>query len=1624
MINPDPSNNTSNECQHAQNEYEQPEATLQESEADFRAMFNLTSVGMAQVDAHTRCFLRANASFCKLTGYTEAEILTLTVDDINHPDDRDRDRQHFTNLLQGITTNSQSEKRYLRKDGSSVWVLATTNLIYDATGQPVRVMAIVQDITERKQIEVDLRNSEERFHFVTQAVNGLIFDWNLRTGETYRSERLYDIVGFRPEDVSPTANWWYERIHPDDLSRLEPQITALLSSSKQIYESEYRVRHKDGHWIDVWEQACLIRDEQGQVARIVGCTVDISEHKRFEAEREQLLQDLAIERAQFEAVLQQMPAGVIIGQASSGRLILGNQQAEQIWQHPFVNAEKIDEYTQYQGFHLDGRPNHPEDWPLARSLTKGEVVTQEEIRFLRGDGTEGVMEASSTPIYDQQGQITYGVVIFQDITNRKQIEEALKTSEERLRFAVEGAALGTWEYDLATSRIVWSEQAKVMFGVPLDAEVNYEMFITTLHPEDRDRIHTSVERAIAQQSIFDGEMRVVWQDASIHWIRSIGRARYSPDGTPTSMIGVTFDITERKQAEKALKESEEQLRLATEGAKLGMWFWDGATNTFTWTDRAKEMFGLPVNTEMSMQVFLGTIHPDDLSQVQNIIHDLETGQIHTESEYRIVWSDGTVRWILARGNCSYHSNGRLASTRGILMDITDRKRAEAALQESEAIARVRAEELETLMELVPVGIWLAHDPECQQITANRAAYELMRATPGAVASDSSNAVNYPIKFKLQRNGQDIPPEELSLQLAGRTGKEILEEAELVFEDGVVRHIYGRAVPLLNDVGNVRGVIGAYVDITERKQSEAALRNSERRFRRLVESNMFGVAFGDFNGGIQYVNDYFVNMVGYSREEFKTGEVRWIDITPPEYLHLDEKAEIELKTKGVAIPFEKEYVRKDGTRIPILIGSTLLQNSCNQQAEIISFYVDLSERKQIEEALRQALHKLNFHVENTPMAVIEWDRNMHVIRWSKTAEQIFGWQSSEMLGRALTDFNLVFEEDSQQVSEVIDRLMIGEEACVFLYSCNYTKQGNVIHCEWYNSSLRDQSGQMISVLSLILDVTDRKQAEAALRQSEERYRYLVEAVPQLVWTADAQGRNTYVNQQMCDYIGLSSEQLMDLNWQAVIHPDDVDRVNQRWMESVQTSIPYEVEYRLRRADGIYRWQLVRAKPFKDEQGQITQWFGTSIDIHDKQELEEQRLQLLQQSQAAREEAERANRIKDEFLAVLSHELRSPLNPILGWTRLLQGGKLNAARQAEALATIERNAKLQTQLIEDLLDISRIMQGKLTLTAAPVNLKYVISAAAETVRLAAEAKQIQILLDFNSEVVTVSGDAARLQQVVWNLLSNAIKFTPNGGRVEVQLEQVENEKINEWKYENEEELDYLVDSYTSTSVTSVSHAQITVKDTGKGISASFLPHVFEYFRQADATTTRKFGGLGLGLAIVRQIVEMHGGVVKAESLGENRGATFIVQLPLMQQFASPTSETSPSKVRTRELPLSNLQILVVDDNDDTREFQTFLLKQQGAMVTAVKSGVEALNKLDQFVPDLIVSDVGMANMDGYMLMQQIRARPANGGGQVPAIALTAYASDFDQQKAFQAGFQAHITKPLEPNKLIETIAQLFA
>ncbi|HYO92350.1 MAG TPA: ATP-binding protein, partial [Pyrinomonadaceae bacterium] len=423
------------------------------------------------------------------------------------------------------------------------------------------------------------------------------------------------------------------------------------------------------------------------------------------------------------------------------------------------------------------------------------------------------------------------------------------------------------------------------------------------------------------------------------------------------------------------------------------------------------------------------------------------------------------------------------------------------------------------------------------------------------------------------------------------------------------------------------------------------------------------------------------------------------------------------------------------------------------------------------------------------------------------------------------------------------------------------------------------------------------------------------------------------------------------------------------------------------------------PIETDKGRLT--LSSIVDITERKLAEAERERLLTRERRARREAEEANRLKDEFLATLSHELRTPLTAMLGWTRMLRTRMLDETTSRHALETIERNVRSQTQLIEDLLDVSRIITGKLRLDTRPVELAFVIESAMDSIRPAAEAKEIIVERAIDPTASPVLGDTARLQQVVWTLLSNAVKFTPKGGRVLVSLERSE------------------------------SYASITVKDTGIGISQEFLPYVFDRFRQADSSSTRSHGGLGLGLAIVRHLVELHGGAVEAGSNGEQSGASFTVKLPLMavnirrdDAAVGSGDGADGHNWAALECPplLKGVRVLVVDDEEDALRLLSTILRQCEAVVETASNAGQAIEALRRTRPDVLVSDIGMPGEDGYGLLERVRAEGDPEVKELPAVALTGYASEEDRARSLAAGFQAHLTKPIDPQSLIAAVARL--
>lgn len=650
-----------------------------------------------------------------------------------------------------------------------------------------------------------------------------------------------------------------------------------------------------------------------------------------------------------------------------------------------------------------------------------------------------------------------------------------------------------------------------------------------------------------------------------------------------------------------------------------------------------------------------------------------------------------------------------------------------------------------------------------------------------------------------------------------------------------------------------------------------------------------------------------------------------------------------------------------------------------------------------------------------VGIWEWDLKTDAVEWSEGVYELLGLQAGSREPKVENWHDFILPEDFGAAQAKIQKqIAAGQDEFYDEFRIKRV-DGAVRWIASQGQIIRGKNNDAERLFGVNYDITARKESELAIKNLNHELSIRIKELQTIfdiapVGIAVAGDANCDVisaNPALAAILGIAAGDNISVN------PANAGNVPYKHLKDGRELAPEELpmqravrekrtilddETEILRADGKLVTIYSYAAPVFDENGNVVSCIAAHIDVTERKKDERERERRLDLEQSLRVQAEEANRLKDEFLATVSHELRTPLNSIIGWITMLRDGNLSGANRERALEAIERGAKSQSQLIEDLLDVSRIISGKLGLSVQPVNIVPVISAAVETVRPAAEAKGIDLHAITSAKIAMISGDADRLQQIIWNLLSNAIKFTPKGGAVEILLP---------------EEID--------------SQVEIIVRDNGRGISRDFLPFVFDRFRQADGSITRHFTGLGLGLAIVRHLVELHGGSVAVESEGEGKGATFTVRLPVMSlPEADEREKTDDGGGLHADYPsLNDLRILIVDDEDNTRELLKLVFENCRATVETAASAAEALKKVQNLPPNLIVSDIGMPDEDGYTLMQKIRVWEKETGRDepIPAIALTAYARAEDRQKALDAGYQVHITKPIEPFELTKLVEKLI-
>jgi PAS domain S-box-containing protein len=1371
-------------------------------------------------------------------------------------------------------------------------------------------------------------------------------------------------LGYTPEQIDAMGPGTSATLmHPDDRARLPEHFQRLRQlADGETVSLEYRMRHRDGSWR--WFHASdgvFERHGDGGVRSVIGCAIDISDRKQIEQQLRQTTE-------RFEVALRSSP------------IVVFNQDRE--LRYTWIYNPALD----MQADEVLGRTDHdlferPEDADrttrLKRQVMASGVGARAEVP-VHSLGHKRVYDLTVEPHRDDSGVIVGVTCVAVDVTANRATDLALRESQERLRLALEAAYLIAFTWDIVEDRVVRDLSHEPLLPENRDQPSRLADVRGLVHPEDRDLFDRKIHAALTDPAgHYACEYRLMTPDGQVRWLSEYGVVTFDETGRPVRLTGVSQDVTGSRRAAQVLRDSEQRLQLGTAVAGLGIVDIDYVQEQARLDLRACELFDFPLPDDrsgpsrvISLAELRGRLHPEDRPE---LLRALEAASRRDASgllamERRVVLPSGEIRWQAIRAQLLFASSDTRAVRQAVraivaVYDITERMRVERERQRLAAT-------LDAFVSATPVGLALV-DRDFRYHFVNQSLADLnglpVADHTGKLVADVLPQIwadMEPIFRRVLDSGEPV----LGVEITGQS----------LLADRGIRTCVASFFPVRLTSSEVSGVGIAVLDITERVRSERERKESEERYRLVARAT--NDVIWDWNLQTDRLdwNEAVLEHFGCPRESLEPHIRSWHD-----RIHPDDRERV--------------------------IGG---------------------------------IH----HAIDTGLS---------------------GWTAEYR-----------FRKDDGTYAVFLDR-------------------GHIA---------RDEQGRAYRMIGSMLDLTERRRAEQALRESEEKFRTLADHIAQLAWMTDASGAITWYNRRWFDYTGTTLEQMRGWGWQSVHHPDHVDRVTEKFRQHIASAEPWEDSFPLRGRDGRYRWFLSRAIPIRDESGQVVRWFGTNTDVTEQrlaeQELQERERELrsitsntpdilarfdregryvyvnaaatvasglpaeqlvgrtpreagvseeaaaligrevqavfadgrprsfeftyqtpagprhfrstvvpefdadgrrvshvlgvthdvtevreaLEALRQTKDEAETANRAKDKFLAVLSHELRTPLTPVLMTASMLRRRDDVAGEVREAMDLICRNVELESRLIDDLLDLSRVLNGKLQLHARPVPLHTIIRHAVETCAEEAHAKQLTLVVQLDEPSPIVDGDAARLQQVFWNLLKNAIKFTSEKGRIDV----------------------------TST-VVGPGHVRVSVCDNGIGIRPEALPRIFNAFEQGDSEITRRYGGLGLGLGISRGIVEMHQGSLEAHSDGEDHGSAFHVTLPATP--APPAAEDQHAPRPEPHDPRRPLRLLLVEDHADTARVLAKLLSLGGHEVTVAHSVADALAAAAGQPFDLVISDIGLPDGTGYELMRRLRDRH-----QLRGIAMTGYGMEDDLRQSRDAGFLDHLVKPVDPNTLQRTIRRL--
>ncbi len=1141
-----------------------------------------------------------------------------------------------------------------------------------------------------------------------------------------------------------------------------------------------------------------------------------------------------------------------------------------------------------------------------------------------------------------------------EFVRRTEAETATRLSEERLRLAIQAAAAMVFEVDLDAGLLTSLHGVESILGESVRTPAPLSWWNDRIHPDDQPRPRDSVGRAQPEdlaRPVPVLEYRIRHLDGHYVFVEVHARP-VREEGGGLRRIGVVLDISDRKRAEAELSERERRLRLAVQATDAGVFAHAiPAGDELYVSERWLTFLGLgsqdlPAPPRFYDWFLNQIVHPDDRQRYARAYGDFLAGRTPKhDAEARLHHQHD--HWLWARiiaDAAERGEDGRVTRITGLVWDVTQAKEAERRLRDSEQSFRMLAES-------IPHLVWTAAADGTSDYYNERALQFLGRSLADLTAPEAWLATVHP---------DDHTAADAAWRQSLQSGAEFRVDFRILHAaDGTFLWHAVHALPMRDERGNVSRWFGTCTNIHTRKEAEDRLRESELRLQRTFEGSPLGIAFAHMDGRITRCNQALLTLLGHERRE----DFDWCQIIPPELAAGERASAAVLQREGRHGPVEKELVRKDGSRIAVLASTVTI----GIDDEHVSFIVDLTEQKQVQ----RELAKLAAIVESTDDAILSKDPDGTILSWNRGAEELYGHTAGEAIGQSVT--LIVPSERRSELDMLMARLHRGEriEQCE---TVRQRKDGSTVDVSVTISPIRDDRGRLIGALTLARDITARKRAEVLLRESEDRYRVQAAELEAIYATLpvglalnDHEHRYLRINQRLAELNGLSVEAHLGRRAHELF--PQLEEIVGGYIDHVFATgeTVMNREFSGAAQNGNPRYWMSSYAPVKDAQDQIRAVSCVVQDITERKQAE----------QALRDASEQ----KDHFLAMLGHELRNPLAAIRGAAELLKLTHGGDVRLQRTQSILDRQTAHMAKLLDGLLDVSRIIRGKITLETEIVDVTTIVRDLMQDHAEQVERRGLAFQLELPASPLWILGDRVRLAQVFGNLLANALQFTRAPGTLTISGEGDDGMAV------------------------------ITVRDTGIGIGPDLLPHIFEPFRQGTQTIDRSTGGLGLGLALVKGLVELHDGEIHAWSDGLGQGAVFTLRFPLVQQAAA--TERKPQRRGPRRL-------LVVEDNIDMAELLRDMLMRSGHDVVLAYNGSQALEMARELEPDFVLCDIGLpGGMSGYDLARAIRKESKLRG--VFLVALTGYGRPEDRADAEAVGFDAHLTKPVSMTAIQNLLAR---